>query len=239
MFTFHNTSLACESIPGSSKTKHDKVSMLRRALYRHNIYDWNSSENNVLYRQVNYFNSLCLVLQLCSCSLPLFYYVITVNMIFPCAAISFLTILVFYLPSDSGEKASMVSGKGKILFCEVCGLWTIHEPFRHLIVIRLHFIQITLSISVLMSLTVFFLLLAEVIQGFSFFPPFLHCFTIAFIFSSFKTNFASQNVPPTSLAVPLIGKYLVFTMVLVTLSTMISVAVLDIHVRFYSDEIIR
>src|SRR4051812_45922820 len=32
---------------------------------------------------------------------PLFY---TVNLVFPCVGISFLTILVFYLPSDSGEK---------------------------------------------------------------------------------------------------------------------------------------
>ncbi|XP_023345770.1 acetylcholine receptor subunit beta-like 2 [Eurytemora carolleeae] len=87
----------------------------------------------------------------------------TVNLIIPCVGISFLTVLVFYLPSDSGEK-------------------------------------VTLCISILLSLTVFFLLLAEII-------------------------------PPTSLAVPLLGKYLVFTMMLVTLSICVTVTILNIHFR--------
>jgi len=51
-----------------------------------------------------------------------------------------------------------------------------------------------------LSLTVFFLLLAEII-------------------------------PPTSLAVPLLGKYLLFTMLLVTFSIFITVGVLNIHFR--------
>ncbi|XP_013791042.1 acetylcholine receptor subunit alpha-like, partial [Limulus polyphemus] len=87
----------------------------------------------------------------------------TVNLIIPCVGISFLTVLVFYLPSDSGEKVS-------------------------------------LCMSILVSLTVFFLLLAEII-------------------------------PPTSLAVPLLGKYLLFTMILVTLSISVTVGVLNVHFR--------
>ncbi|XP_056267959.1 neuronal acetylcholine receptor subunit alpha-3-like [Pseudoliparis swirei] len=92
--------------------------------------------------------------------LPLFY---TVNMIVPCLLISFLTVLVFYLPSDCGEK-------------------------------------VTLCISVLLSLTVFLLVITE-------------------------------TIPSTSLVIPLIGEYLLFTMVFVTLSIVITVFVLNVHYR--------
>ncbi|XP_026477242.1 acetylcholine receptor subunit alpha-like isoform X2 [Ctenocephalides felis] len=87
----------------------------------------------------------------------------TVNIIIPCMGISFLTVLTFYLPSDSGEK-------------------------------------VTLSISILISLHVFFLLVVEII-------------------------------PPTSLVVPLLGKYLIFAMILVSISICVTVVVLNVHFR--------
>jgi len=60
--------------------------------------------------------------------------------------------------------------------------------------------KVTLSISILTSLIVFFLLMLEII-------------------------------PPTSLAVPLFGKYLLFTLVLVSLSACVSVYVLNMYHR--------
>ncbi|XP_060057009.1 neuronal acetylcholine receptor subunit alpha-6-like [Erinaceus europaeus] len=92
--------------------------------------------------------------------LPMFY---TINLIIPCLFISFLTVLVFYLPSDCGEK-------------------------------------VTLCISVLLSLTVFLLVITE-------------------------------TIPSTSLVIPLVGEYLLFTMISVTLSIVVTVFVLNIHYR--------
>jgi len=67
-------------------------------------------------------------------------------------------------------------------------------------------LQVTLCISILVSLTVFFLLLAEII-------------------------------PPTSLAVPLLGKYLLFTMILVSLSVWTTVCVLNVHYRYENSKV--
>ena len=41
----------------------------------------------------------------------------------------------------------------------------------------------------------------------------------------------AEIIPPTSLAVPLLGKYLLFTMILVTLSICVTVGVLNVHFR--------
>jgi len=85
------------------------------------------------------------------------------NLIVPLIGISFLTVLTFYLPSESGEKISLCT-------------------------------------FILVSLTFFVLLLYELI-------------------------------PPTSLVVPLVGKYILFTFVLVSLSILASVIVLNVHFR--------
>uniref|UniRef100_A0A668AZA4 Cholinergic receptor, nicotinic, alpha 5 n=1 Tax=Myripristis murdjan TaxID=586833 RepID=A0A668AZA4_9TELE len=92
--------------------------------------------------------------------LPLFY---TLFLIIPCIGLSFLTILVFYLPSNGGEKISLCT-------------------------------------SVLVSLTVFLLVIEEII-------------------------------PSSSKVIPLIGEYLVFTMIFVTLSIIITVFAINIHHR--------
>ncbi|XP_029109378.1 neuronal acetylcholine receptor subunit alpha-5 [Scleropages formosus] len=92
--------------------------------------------------------------------LPLFY---TLFLIIPCIGLSFLTVLVFYLPSSCREKISLCT-------------------------------------SVLVSLTVFLLVIEEII-------------------------------PSSSKVIPLIGEYLVFTMIFVTLSIIITVFVINIHHR--------
>ncbi|KAG7461650.1 hypothetical protein MATL_G00193370 [Megalops atlanticus] len=92
--------------------------------------------------------------------LPLFY---TLFLIIPCLGLSFLTVLVFYLPSDEGEKLS-------------------------------------LSTSVLVSLTVFLLVIEEII-------------------------------PSSSKVIPLIGEYLLFIMIFVTLSIIVTVFVINVHHR--------
>uniref|UniRef100_A0A672UZP4 Cholinergic receptor nicotinic delta subunit n=1 Tax=Strigops habroptila TaxID=2489341 RepID=A0A672UZP4_STRHB len=97
---------------------------------------------------------------------PLFY---IINIVTPCILIAFMTILVFYLPADSGEK-------------------------------------MTLAISVLLAQSVFLLLI-------------------------------SQRLPATSHAIPLIGKYLLFIMLLVTAVVVICVVVLNFHFRTPSTHI--
>lgn len=87
----------------------------------------------------------------------------TVNLIIPCVSISYLSVLAFYLPADSGEK-------------------------------------IALCINILLSQTMFFLLISEII-------------------------------PSTSLALPLLGKYLLFTMILVAFSVVITIIILNVHYR--------
>lgn len=87
----------------------------------------------------------------------------TVHLIIPCVGISLLTFVVFYLPSQSGEK-------------------------------------IVLCISIELALTVIFPLLADLI-------------------------------PSTSIMIPLLGKYLLFIMILVALSILNAILILAIYYR--------
>ena len=87
----------------------------------------------------------------------------TVNLILPTVLISFLCILVFYLPAEAGEK-------------------------------------VTLGISILLSLVVFLLLVSKIL-------------------------------PPTSLVIPLIAKYLLFTFVMNFLSVLVTVVNLNFNFR--------
>ncbi|CAH1252484.1 CHRNB2 [Branchiostoma lanceolatum] len=91
---------------------------------------------------------------------PLFY---IVNMIVPIILLTLLSILVFYLPVDCGEKVG-------------------------------------LCINILLALVVFLLLIADII-------------------------------PATSMDIPLIGRYLMFTMIFVTVETVTSIYVSNIHFR--------
>ncbi|CAL1282908.1 unnamed protein product [Larinioides sclopetarius] len=87
----------------------------------------------------------------------------TVNLILPTVLISFLCILVFYLPAEAGEK-------------------------------------VTLGISILLSLVVFLLLVSKIL-------------------------------PPTSLVLPLIAKYLLFTFLMNTVSILVTVIIINWNFR--------
>ncbi|KAK2716449.1 acetylcholine receptor subunit beta-like 1 [Artemia franciscana] len=87
----------------------------------------------------------------------------TVNLILPTVLISFLCVLVFYLPAEAGEK-------------------------------------ITLGISILLSLVVFLLLVSKIL-------------------------------PPTSLVLPLIAKYLLFTFIMNTVSILVTVVIINWNFR--------
>jgi len=86
-----------------------------------------------------------------------------VNLILPTVLISFLCVLVFYLPAEAGEK-------------------------------------VTLGISILLSLVVFLLLVSKIL-------------------------------PPTSLVLPLIAKYLLFTFIMNTVSILVTVVIINWNFR--------
>ena len=87
----------------------------------------------------------------------------TVNLIIPCVLISFLSVCVFYLPADAGEK-------------------------------------MTMCISILLALVVFLLLVSKIL-------------------------------PPTSLTIPLIAKYLLFTFVMNIVTILLTVIIINWNFR--------
>lgn len=87
----------------------------------------------------------------------------TVNLIIPCVLISFLSVCVFYLPTDAGEK-------------------------------------MTMCISILLALVVFLLLVSKIL-------------------------------PPTSITIPLIAKYLLFTFIMNIFTILITVIIINWNFR--------
>lgn len=111
----------------------------------------------------------------------------TVNLILPTVLISFLCVLVFYLPAEAGEKVSIDSDwlRGFSIIIHFMGIYSI---------------QVTLGISILLSLVVFLLLVSKIL-------------------------------PPTSLVLPLIAKYLLFTFIMNTVSILVTVVIINWNFR--------
>ena len=104
----------------------------------------------------------------------------TVNLILPTLLISFLCILVFYLPAEAGQ-----------FLARLRAVLTID---------RLTGEKVTLGISILLSLVVFLLLVSKIL-------------------------------PPTSLVLPLIAKYLLFTFLMNCISILATVVIINWNFR--------
>lgn len=115
---------------------------------------------NVTYNPVEHHHVARIVFKLVIRRRTLFY---TVNLIIPCILISLISVCVFYLPADAGEK-------------------------------------MTMCISILLALVVFMLLVSKIL-------------------------------PPTSLTIPLIAKYLLFTFIMNILTILITVIIINWNFR--------
>jgi len=124
------------------------------------IRRYESLASNLSHTDVRFWSRDAIFLNSFSHRKTLFY---TVNLILPTVLISFLCVLVFYLPAEAGEK-------------------------------------VTLGISILLSLVVFLLLVSKIL-------------------------------PPTSLVLPLIAKYLLFTFIMNTVSILVTVIIINWNFR--------